>query len=56
MKKAMFYFVMVTHGIMGTPMPNKFSYLRSRPDGKYTTHDYGQLIQFLLGDWSAEIS
>ena len=30
------------HGIMGTPMPmpNKFSYLRPRPDGKYTTYDH----------------
>ena len=43
------------HGIMGTPMPNKFSYLGPHPDGKFTT-TLGRLTQFLLGDWSAEIS
>ena len=26
------------HGIMGTPVPNKFSYLWSRPDGKYNSY------------------
>ena len=45
------------HGIMGTPMPKKFSYLRLHPDGKYTTYNTpGWLIQFLICDWSAEIS
>ena len=27
----------ISHGIMGTLMPNKFSYLQPRPDCKYTT-------------------
>ena len=31
-----------THGIMGTPMPNKFSYLQPRPAGKYTTYDHAR--------------
>ena len=46
-----------THGIMGTGIPNKFSYLWPQQTANtlpMTTP--GRLIQFLLGDWSAEIS
>ena len=37
-----------THGIMGTPIPNKFSYLRPRPDGKYTTYDLARMANSLV--------
>ena len=37
------YLLIPDHGIMGTPMPNKFSYLQPRPDGKYTTYDHAQM-------------
>ena len=47
------------HGIMGTQMPKKFSYLRCAGTANTLTLPKtrsGRLIQFLLGDWSAEIS
>ena len=45
------------HGIMGTPMPNKFSYIRPHPDSKYTTYDHTRTANIIpTGDWSAEIS
>ena len=40
-----------THGIMGTPMPNKFSYLRPRPDGKYTTYDHARTANTIPNLW-----
>ena len=45
------------HGIMGTGIPNKFSYLwPQRTANTLPMTTPGRLIQFLLGDWSAEIS
>ena len=37
----------LAHGIMGTGIPNRFTYLWPRLDGQYTTYDHAQMANTL---------